>query len=284
MLVSIPLDGLGISPDGRKLYTINGVIDTKTKSIIDAAPTGVPTPDGRYLIQSNINPNFLKIIDAHSNQIVYTTKNFGMRISGTGRVFDDQRSLLYGVIKITNDADSLITKIGVFDYKKFLLERIINPSQIDAEFGMSGVGDLVVTNDGRKLYSIAFFYGFMGIDLFINKFLTEEYVNYTCFLGITPDDKYIYITDPASYKYPFLVPSGLVRVYSPVSEHFETSINIKQNGLSVTDQIAITPDGRKAYLSTWDGPEVVVINTESNTIQKIMKVGYFINSLVIQKN
>lgn len=270
--------GLGVSPDGSKLYLSNGVIDTRTKSIISGAVTGVPTPDGKYLL---VNGPPFRIYDANTDQLVFSSDSIGMRVSGIGSPFAPLRSLVFGGLEGR--------KIGMFDYKNFRLVKVIDPSQIGGY--QVPVVDLVVTHDAKKLYytSSVSYHLFTGIDLERDTVVALHLINSISFLGIRPDDKYIYLTDPGGYLIEPL-PTEKIGVYSPPLETPLESIDLDtltspcfDPVIVTTDQIALSSDGRKAYVCTYSDCVILVIDTQRNELIKLIKVREFIRSLAIQR-
>ncbi|EQB62582.1 MAG: hypothetical protein RBG1_1C00001G0161 [candidate division Zixibacteria bacterium RBG-1] len=212
LLLPYDIFGMGVSPDGSILYIGSGPaanrleIDTKTKAIKYQGPnTGVPTPDGRYLV----SPFSSDFFDARTHELVYQADSLTPRFSSpvsAGRHFDPQRKLFYGTLPNRPKGE-----IGVFDYRRFKLVKIIN-----TQFS---VADLVVTHAGDKLYyCLAPF--FSGIDLKTNESLPIYRLggNGISYLGIRPNDEYIYKTDLGGELHPEPIYSGLIGVYSPVFE------------------------------------------------------------------
>lgn len=286
ILTTYQIYGLGVSDDGSTLYIgisglpFNGIeIDTKTKATKDFGPnTGVPIPKSRLLV----NPVTYDFYDAVTRELVYKadslTPTFSSPVS-SGRHFDPKRKLFYGTLP------NQPGKIGVFDYRSFKLVKII-----DTQFS---VADLAVTYAGNKLYYSLGPY-FSGIDLEGNKaFPVYIFGNGISYLGIKPNDEYIYKTDLGGELHLEPIPSGLIGVYSPVFEKPLGSIDtraVEQEspcfpppGQLYTDQIAFSPDGKKAYISTWIHCLILVVDTESNKIIKTIKVEFIQHSLVAQK-
>ncbi len=288
MVINSPIDysalpGLGVSPDGKKLYLINGVIDTRAKSIINGAITGVPTPDGKYLI---VNGPPFRIYDATTNQLVFSSDSIGLKVSAVGSPFAPRHSLVFGGLEGR--------RICMFDYKNFKLVKVIDPSQIG---GYSvPVVDLVVTHDAEKLYytSAVTYNLFTGIDLERDTVVALHLINSISFLGIRPDNRYVYLTDPGGYLIEPL-PTEKIGVYSPPLEMPLQSIDLDSltilpsktlpcgSAIVTTDQIALSPDGKKAYVSVFDDCVILVIDTQRNELIRVIKIPKFIGSLAIQR-
>lgn len=284
MLIPFRAFALGVSPDGRKLYLNKAVVDTKKKKIINDAYTGVPTTDGRYLIFGSIVKPTLRVIDARTNKVLFNTNDFGLRITGSGRVFDVNRGLVYGGLQ--DSTHNVPTKIGVFDYKKFKLVKVINPAEIG---GLDiAVFDIVVTQDGEKLYytSSAFNPYFTGIDLVQEKVITMRRLNWLSYLAVTPDDRHIYQTDAVGPISSGECATGKIGVYSPQFEKPLDPIDVDEamcQGIlrgcypdsiqcptgpcgAATHHLVITPDGRKAYAETALGCTVRIFDTINNKV------------------
>jgi len=265
----------GVSPDGSKLYLMDQVIDTKTKTVIAGARTGVPTPDGKYLLYTGIGP--FQVIEAQTNQVLYSDDTLNLGVYGTGREFDAKNGLVYG---------ALGDKIGVFDYRRLEYVRTIDPGQIG---GLNWcVNDIVVSRDGRKLYYVC---GevYSAIDLVrdtVIDVLILDCGNYA-WLGVRPDDRYIYITDLGNSIVP-PEPCRKILIYSPFTETFLQPIvpcyPIYDTVLcgGPVGQIALTPDGRKAYVP--GGPNFLsVIDTRTNQVIKLIELPRSVSSLTVQR-
>lgn len=274
----------GVSPDGSRLYLNIGVIDTRSKSLINGAVNGVPTPDGKYLLVSGLNT--FTVYDAQSNQVVYQNDTLGMGVAVKARPFDVKRELVYGSVYDT--IYNVPTLIGVFDYRNLKFLKIIRPAEIGGY--AIAVNDIVVTKDGRKLYYTSGRSGaFTGIDLVRDTVITVLGLNSISYLGVTPDDKYIYLTDPGGYTIDPL-PTEKVGVYSPILERPLESIDVSAipapctvgTGVVATDQIALTPEGRKAYVTVLNCG-IIVIDTRINQVKAVIETPATIWSLGIQK-
>jgi len=295
LLIPYNAYGWGVSPDGSTLYLLAGIggvgggveIDTRTKTIIYAGPlTGRPTPDGRYLIYSD--SRILRIIDANDRQLLFED-SVPMVVLGMGWPFDERRNLVYGAFY--DDSQSLPRKIGAFDYRNFKLVKVITPGDLGG-YNVPVV-DIVITRDGRKLYYTSSMGGrvFTGIDLAQDRVVTLQLTNSISYLGITPDNRSIYLTDPGGFVIP-PEPTEKIGVYSPFFEKSLVPIDVCQytNLCSMyemlTDQITATPDGRKAYVSLWGLNYILVIDTQNNTISRVITLPSHIStigSLVIQQ-
>ena len=303
MLIPFSSRAFGVSPDGSKLYLYKAVVDTKKKRIIEGANTGVPTPDGKYLIFGSLANPTLRVIDAHSNKVLYNSDTFGMLVYGTGREFDVKRGLVYG--RIQDSTHNVPTKIGVFDYKNFELIKVINPADIGG-YDIA-VFDIVVTKDGNKLYytSSAYDASFTGIDLVQEKVITFQRLNWLSYLAITPDDQYIYQTDAVGPITRGECATGKIGVYSPHLEKPLEPIDVDEaicQGIvrgcdrdtircptgpcgASTYHFVITPDGKKAYSETAFGCTVRIHDTVHNKVLGeilVSREAIFMISIAIQ--
>ncbi len=272
--------GLGVSNDGSKLYISDLVIDIKTKTILAGLRSGVPTPDGKYLLDSR--GNVFEVIDAQTHQVVHSD-SIKFLVQGIGREFDERRGLVYGPYD-----DTLI---GVYDYKNFQLVKVINPIEWGG-FGIN-INYVVVTKDGRKLYYGSFvgYQIFVGLDLVAEEVISAHILNGFGTLGVTPDDRNVYVTDAGGYLLP-PPPSNSVFVYSTYRKQFLDPIQVCDNASSsnpcgggvATDAIQIAPDGRKAYVSSFFGYRLFVIDTFGNRVIKVIQLPRpTIRSLTIRK-
>ncbi|MCI0531372.1 MAG: hypothetical protein L0Y74_05440 [candidate division Zixibacteria bacterium] len=254
-------------------------MDTKTKTLISGAVSGVPTPDGKYVIVDGIP---FQLYDAETNALVFTSDTVAIRIRPTGNPFDPKRGLVYG------NRESY--KIAVFDYKGFELVEIIDPIQIGGY--AVPVVDLVVTHSGKKLYytTSVGFHLFTGIDLIKKEVVALQSINSISYLTLTPNDRYVYLTDPGGFSIP-PQPTEKIGVYSPLLEMPLESIDVSAIpapctlgiGVVATDKIALSPDGSKAYVSIFNSCGIIVIDTRFNRLIKVIQADIPITTLSIEK-
>lgn len=307
MLVAFQTFALGVSPDGSKLYLSNAVVDTKTKSLINGAQTGVPSPDGKYLIYSSPSTRTFRVIDAIRDEVFFTLDTLALRIPGTGRPFDTKKGLVYG--GYYDPKYNVPSKIGVFDYRNFKLVKLIDPAEI---LGYDvGVTQIVVTQDGKKVYFLGggitggYLKFFAGLHLVYKKVLTLIPLQIAGYLAITDDDRFIYNTEPVGPIIMDECATGKIGRYSPLLEKPLEPIDVNKalcEGLvrgcfpdiscpsgpcgAATGHFAITPDGKKAYSEDpSSGCSVLIIEIESNRVVGEVKVTseeVHMNSIVIQ--
>ena len=292
LLLPYQIFGLGVSQNDQTLYLgiaglpFNGLeIDTRTKATTYFGPnTGVPIPFEKFLI----NPWTSDFFDANTHRLVYKADSLTPTFPHVGgRRFDSNRKLFYGP---GTDAG----RIAIFDYRHFKIVKTFDLREMGLL--VSGTAVAVVTYDGCKYYysGVASQSGyFAGFDLRTGKPVAEYLViGGIGYLGITPLTHDIYRTDAGYYIIFDPPPSGLVQIYSPIQEAFKTPIDITKEPnpcdsivrLVMTDQIVMSADGRKAYLSMYDNFSVMVLDVRSNTIKKVLCGFGFVNSLVTQRN
>lgn len=181
------------------------------------------------------------------------------------------------------------TKIIVYNTHDYRLEQIIALSDNETRNnGMTPV-DLDISPDGNNLYATVFnwsdpdapgWYGsFHAIDLLTNQVDTEFVCGAYSQIGVAPDGKYVYLTDPAGYTYE-LMPTNQVLRYDVISKEIEVfidgsiDIGLKPMGDSdyfITDQIVIAPDSRTMFITiagavtTADGNDIHIAKIDTKT-------------------
>ncbi len=288
--------GLGVSPHGDRIYltvrdsspfdvpyTIE--INPYTKQIVyQGQNSGIPTPDGKYLLGFTYPDKGLTVYDARFHTKVFHSDTGFQDIRIT---FDESRGLVYGAIR---EPGITMGKIGVFNYRTLRWERVID--LVEAGGFPTLIFDIVVSPKLQKLYLSSpdpFFY---VLDLRTDRLVKHVIASSHASLAITKDERYVYLTDPGGYLIP-PEPTGYIEIYSTFDEApVQPSIDTRTlcplpcaYCPLYTDQIKISPDGSKAYVSNFPGCIMVVIDIPSNSLRKIDLVpgeAWSISQLLIQ--
>ncbi|OGC79317.1 MAG: hypothetical protein A2145_02505 [candidate division Zixibacteria bacterium RBG_16_40_9] len=279
LLLPYDIRGWGISSKGDKLYLSAriGLFDPAVfklevnpfnkRIIYQGQNSGVPTPDGKYLIDilapDGLSLGGLTIYDARFHTQVFHSDTGFQNIT---IAFDESRSLAYGAIASG--------KIGVFDYRKLRWDRVIDLVQAGSTEGPDR--DIAVSPLLQKLYFTSANPFFCVLDLKKNKIIQQLRINSSSYLALTKDNRFVYLTDPGGYLIP-PEPTGYIGIYSTFDEApVQPSIDTRSLCPHpcaycplYTDQIKISPDGSKAYVSTSGGCIMVVIDIPSNSLRTI---------------
>ena len=162
--ISVPGDipvGLGVSPKGDRLYLFTNTGPTQEPTHIEINPftkqvlyqgqnSGVPTPDGRYLLRVMKPEEGLTVYNARSHLMLYHS-DMGFQdigFSGVPLAFDETRSLVYGQLNVRKFGGG---KIGVFNYQTLHWERVIDLAQVGGFPNF--IWDIVVLLLGRSCTS-----------------------------------------------------------------------------------------------------------------------------------
>lgn len=265
---SITLDAspllFSVSPDKRTLYAsllawdtaahttnvINCEIDTRTKRFKYIGPntSTVVSPDGRYLFKgaSQGSLHEFSIFDACTHRLVYAES-----IVFEPKCFDKKAPLLYG--------HTLNFDIKVFNYKLMRWVKTFYPHYPDGTKILTG--DYALSPDSKKLYFLSYANQFfIGVfDIQKDSLIATAFITNGGPLSMTPDGKYIYVTDPGggggcvSGELP---PSGEISVYSTENNTVLPNIDTQAFRDTVyheslpTIWMAITLDSKKGYVST----------------------------------
>lgn len=285
LLVPYPqILGLGVSPDGDIIYlSAEGnpptflEINTLTKQIVYQGPnSGVPTPDGKYLI--GFTTSGMKIYHAKTHRELFHSDTGFQNVFLS---FDEQRSLVYGGVGGV--------KIGAFNYRLLQWERIIDPANAG---GAQPVLSLVVAPLLQKLYYTTPTYNpwFCVLDLQRDTVVNQLPINSGGNLAISKDNRYVYVTDPGGYVFD-PPPTGNIGVYSTSDEAPAPSIDVTvvwdsnttiPHRVEYTDQIAMAPDGRKVYVSTFTDNVILVVDIPCHRLRKISFGLSYITQLLVQ--
>jgi len=293
---------LGISPDGSILYVYIPEhhafyeIDTRTKEIkyTGSNSSVYISPDGKYLFTSRCGSSGKKgicVIDACTHQYLCYDTTYEIGPFGS-LTFDRKSPRVYGILDLGG--------VGVFNYQTFSWERTFEIVSSEYEGIKLGLSALILSPDGKTLY---FTGGFSSIGTFGVYDLTEDSLVFEyhvllapehslfqlAYLAISPDGRYVYVTDPGGYQLWPPYPEGEIWVFDTQDYTFsfistDTIVPPGLAGSMATCDIEVTPDGKKAYVSDW-WYTIVVINLETNNIIDTIQVekgGYKATYLAIQ--
>lgn len=108
---------------------------------------------------------------------------------------------------------------------------------------------MIISHDGKHMYTTLSVF-----DLEADSIVCEIDAKISAYLALSPDGKYLYITDPEHISIEFPV-SGKVRVFDTGTNSCVGDIDVNKavpyGQSNTTDCIVITPDGKTAYVSNW---------------------------------
>ena len=267
-----------VSPDGASLHmarlegdTINGEpnyyymyyeFDTRTKSIKYKGPHGgiTITPNGKYLFHG------MNIVDAKTHQLVHSDS---IQPIAAIPAFDRNAPLVYvGALKRGT--------IGIFNYNTLKWVRFF---EIVLKVGQTPTFmDLLVSPDGKTLYFVAQIpisnHGIFGAYDLANDSLVEEFQVNSPYgdLAVTNNGMYVYITDPAAFEcFDCLQPTQKIAIYETQNNTIMPPIAL--DSFDVPDVVAwytrwivVQPVEDKAYIASWPGPVIFVLDTKNNVV------------------
>ncbi|MCK4256449.1 PD40 domain-containing protein, partial [candidate division WOR-3 bacterium] len=267
------ISSLAITQDGRKLYvsTRNGPanspgkvysVNTITKETFLAlneygdvyvAPTGIifVIVAGKMGILDPLSDivNFIDTLDIIDRG--YANNHYNV-------AFDKSSSLMYG---ITSN-----NKLFVYDLKEIEVIRTINMSSVPLH--------IVLSPDGKTLYFTGAPNVFVVFDVEEDSVVAVFSMNQLGSVAISPDGRYVYITDPGSYLIPEPIPSGKIYVFDTSTNTLIEDIDISEalGECIITDEIIMTPDGRFTYIANWLD-KVIAVDLDRKVVEKVIQFG-----------
>lgn len=266
------VSSLAVTQEGRQLYvsTRNGPanspgkvysVDTRTKErllILNEFGDIYVSPNGTIFV---IASGKVGIIDPMSDVVSFIDSldivDRGYANNQYNVVFDKNSAMMFG---ITNE-----NQVFVYDYRELEVIRTFNIPFVPLH--------MVLSPDGESLY-------FTGApDVFVVFNVEKDSVtavfgmNQLGSVAISPDSRYVYITDPGGYLIPEPVPSGKIYVFDTYTntplEDIDIGKALGDYGV-ITDQIIITPEGRFAFVANWMD-KVIVVDLDKREIVKVVQ-------------
>lgn len=261
---------------GKKLYVTTrqgpvnypGVVysvdlETKQKKAILAKSADIYLkPNGIPLIIASTPRDSMRqvgIIDTVTDAIIFfdTLDIQDGGVNYEALAFDPITPVFYTI----DNSDRLLA----YDYEKRIITNIYQ--------GVAGIVKLTLSMDATKMYCTVYSLGWASIDLKRDTLIIAEPCNYLGSLALHPNGEYLYITDPGKYLIPEPVPSGKIKIFETSSYSYIGSIDVnKASGQAhtMTDRMAIMPDGRKAYVCDAIA-NIFVLDLEKNDVVRVIK-------------
>ena len=262
---------LAVSPDGTRVYvsamgTHNVfVISTETNAIIDVIDLGVDgfcgiwpfrlsmTPDGTTIYVANFFSENISVIDTGINHVV-TTIETGHPVRDVAFTPDNRYAYI----------DFGLREIAVVDVSTHRVVKKISLKKGDSSY------TLAVSRDGRHVYVVSQTGGgrIYTIDAASNKIIGHfdlgKEVSNQGQISLSPDGSKLYLPSGivgSSYAQP---DEGVNRVFVVDLEQKSVVSEIEVPGGPVA--VALSPDGRKGFVSTFAAKKVFVFDLLNNSI------------------
>jgi large repetitive protein len=262
---------LVISPDGSRVYaSVMGthnvfVISTEMNAVIAVIDLGEGgfsgvwpfrlsiTPDGTNIYVANFFSENISVIDTGSNRVI-TTIEIGDPVRDIAFTPDSKYAYI----------DLGATEIAVVDVNVHRVEQTISLEQEDRSF------TLAVSPDGRHVYAVSQAGGgrIYIIDVALNAVieyfdLGKELTNHG-HIALSPDGSKLYLPSgitATSYARPH---EGVNKVFVVDLEQRSVVSEIEVLGGPIA--MALSPDGRKGYVSTFSAKQVFVVDLLTNSV------------------
>jgi YVTN family beta-propeller protein len=296
--------GVALTPDGKKLFVTNhratgigvsvssevAVIDTATNAIIATVPltntvgaaNGLAVaPDGGTVYVAsgmNTNPegNTVTAIDANTNEITATLRIPIDPHSGASHPYTLAFSPGGEKLYVTHRyGDSL----SVIDTASMQLENTI----LLGSGRQSSAGDdaIAVTPDGSKIYVGGYYGDLAVVDAATGSVAFPGVVPaglQIAALAMTPDGSRLIVASERSAAYTIDTKAGTILRSGGISPNGRTLFLG-----ALPAEIAVTSDGRKAYMTNRDGNSVSVVDIAKNAVIGTIPVGGHPIGIAIQK-
>ncbi|MCA2225146.1 YncE family protein [Nonomuraea aurantiaca] len=255
---------VAITPDGRHGYIVNtgsntvSVINNVRATIpVGDSPSGVAiNPDGSRAYVTNAQSNTVSVIDTGSNTVIAT-------ISGVQWPQHVAISPDGGRAYITGsgiDVFDTATNTPI-DRRGMFLDQLL---------------DVAITPDGSRVYiSVPDAKYVLALDAATNSTIAEiPGDDWPGGVAITPDSSRVYVTnthDPGGGGEEGGTPEpgpGTVQVIDTATNTVTATITVEE-----PLDVAITPDGGRAYVTDLSSKSVVVIDTATNSITGTIPLG-----------
>lgn len=254
-------------------------IDARSKNILNQRrPTGISLTSAMtkgFLITYGARRQFWNHVDfslVHED----STDRIDLRMV----VSPDERKLYSIYKRLGAPAGRSLDGIMVYQLDQFQVERTFSIADSLRQRKMQEA-DLKISPDGRYLFITVFNWGqrwygsFHAIDLTTDQVVAEYPCGKFSQMAVSPNGRYVYITDPAGYLYE-MQPTGHLLRYDILARTMEVFIdwipyNLTGGGRLITDQVVIAPDNRTMFLTTFndgqtsDGKTIGIMKVDLRT-------------------
>lgn len=256
--------GILFSPDSSLAYVVgNGdilMLDTATGAVTGNLRGDIPTyravtfsPDGKLAYAAEENSNAVSVIDTATGA-VESTIPVGLYPSDI--TLDESGSHLYVSSSGEGSVSAIDTSTGAVDY------TIPNTN---------AGGTLAISPDGTTAYVPGLLTTLRVVD-----FVTGEAGPVIALTGMP--EAYAFIPDTTeAYA---VVSTGVIDVIDTATETVSSTIPFP-GGVTTSDGIAVTTDGRMAYISDFEAGSILAIDTATNTIAHVFQLNTDTDALAI---
>jgi hypothetical protein len=178
---------------------------------------------------------------------------------------------LYGTYRITDEKPTRFGGIFEYDTESFAIRRTFEVDRV-------GPQDLEISKDGKYLFLTGVGPGWYGeffyvIDVERGEVVEQHPISNYAQMELSPDGRYVYITDPGGYMRTWIYPEGIVRRYDIETQSMEDFLLLLDHidpdyGFPpMADRMVILPDNRTAFISSWySGHGVMKWDLERRTL------------------
>jgi YVTN family beta-propeller protein len=214
-------------------------------------PTGVAvTPDGTraYVIS---NGGTVSVIDTVTNSVLTTFSL--VNVGGLRAVAISPDGTRVYVSHLLHTP-----QIGVLSTIDTVTNQVMFTIPIDTSYDI--FQDMVVHPDGTRAYFADFRFGLTVVDIVKQMVINRLYLGPVFGIAITPDGTQIYLT-PNPTVYDDI--TGAI-VVNTTTNRFKTFIEIPSNYSVQSFAVAVSPDGKRAYLASFH-PKIIVTVIDTAT-------------------
>jgi len=281
------------SSAGTYAYITNGgsnsvsVIDTSTNTVtatikVGKSPEGVVVnPNGKKVYVTNINSNTVSVINTTTNKVTATINGFYKPIGAAFSPDGKKAYVISSGYTVENDTGwySFGGNVSIIDTAT---NRVIDKVDIGSDpYGMT------ITPDGKKLYitySFAYYiyYGLSAYEYSNASVFDTTTKNITTLqlrgmpFGVTvsPDGKKVYVANQITdiERIGFTTQKKYYPIVSVVDTVTNKVIDTEKIG-DAPQGVAVSPNGKKVYVTDWKDRIVSVIDTTTVTVIATVPVG-----------
>jgi YVTN family beta-propeller protein len=254
------------------------VIATDKNRVVATIPVGVSpfavavTLDGKRAYVTNSANSTVSVIDTVTNSVLTTIpvvnafNLYGVAISSDG-------TLIY-VVYSTHVNGSSVGR-NVFSAIDTITNQIMFTIPGGTLVGISPPASyhVVIHPDGTRAYVTGSPAGLSVVDTVKKVQLDADPVTPSFGIAITPDGTQLYLTFFASNDYSDYFLGAGVSVINTATNQLKTSITVPFNCSTRSPTVAVSPDGRRAYLVSYRPMNVVtVIDTATNLVLEYISI------------
>jgi hypothetical protein len=252
-------------------------IETRSMAVISKALISPPIP----FLGADRKKNMLIAYGSTSTRFYNREELSLLRDDTTLAVWQMESSKLESKVYMTRNLNRVFAGIQTLDLDAFELGRIIPVADSLRQRRMQPVS-LAISPDDRFAFLSAFnwrggggYNSFIVVELSTGTVIGEHECGAFAQLGVSPDGRYVYITDPAGYLYQMPFTNQILR-YNVNSRSMEVFVSLSDLELGDTvfkpDKILVAPDNRTIYVSLWaagsknrEGKRVQLLKIDAHT-------------------